>query len=89
MKLSIIVIALVQKGLSCPSLCGSDARDDRAGPCSSSEIPDSNCNRGLNIKKEKPYHPNTSKLSTLPKQYLPGRTLAFQDSWFSAFSWLH
>ena len=47
---------------------------------------DSNCIRGLNIEKEQPYHPNAS---SLPKQYLPGRTLAFQDSWFSAFPWLH
>ena len=67
-------------------VCGGDARDDRAGPSSSSEIADFNCIRGLNIEKEKPYHPNAS---SLPKQYLPGRTLAFQDSWFSAFPWLH
>ena len=32
-------------------MCGGDARDDRAGPSSSSEIADSNCIRGLNIKK--------------------------------------
>ena len=67
-------------------VCGGDARDDRAGPSSSSEIADSNCIRGLNVEKEKPYHPNAS---SLPKQYLPGRALAFQDSWFSAFPWLH
>ena len=67
-------------------VCGGDARDDRAGFSSSSEIVKSNCTRGLNIEKEKPYHPNAS---SLPKQYLPGRTLAFQDSWFSAFPWLH
>ena len=65
-------------------MCGGDARD--AGPSFSSEIADSNCIKGLNIEKEKPYHPNAS---SLPKQYLPGRTLAFQDSWFSAFPWLH
>ena len=58
-------------------VCGGDARDDRADPSFSSEIADSNCIRGLNIEKEKPYHPNAS---SLPKQYLPGRTLAFQDS---------
>ena len=63
-------------------VCGGDARDNRAGPSFSSEIADSSCIRGLNIEKEKPYHPNASSLT---KQYLPGRTLAFQDSWFSAF----
>ena len=67
-------------------MCGADARDDRAGPSSLSEIADSDYIRGLNIEKEKPYHPNAS---SLPKQYLPERTLAFQDSWFSAFPWLH
>ena len=34
--------------------CGGDARDDRAGPSSSSEIADSNCIRGLCVEKEKP-----------------------------------
>ena len=58
-------------------VCGGDARDDRAGSSSSSEIADSNRIRGLNIEKEKPYHPNAS---SLPKQYSPGRTLAFEDS---------
>ena len=58
-------------------MCGGDARDNRAGPSSSPEIADSDCIRELNIEKEKPYHPNASNL---PKQYLPGRTLAFQDS---------
>ena len=55
-------------------VCGGDVRDDRAGPTSSSEIAEililirnSNCIRGLNIEKEKPYHPNAS---SLPKQYL-------------------
>ena len=67
-------------------VCGGDARDNRTIPSSSSEIADCNCMRGLNIEKKKPYHPNAS---SLPKQYLPGRTLAFQDSWFSAFPWLH
>ena len=43
-------------------MCGGDARDDLAGPSSSSEIADSNCIRGLNIEKEKSYHLYTSSL---------------------------
>ena len=54
--------------------------------CFSSEVIGSASTSRSAIENEKPYPPQASDL---PKQYLPLRTLSFQDCWFSAYPWLH